>query len=110
MGSNLSPADQTARARVYEGIAEAADALRAAATEAGNLRAERNRLRAVNAELVAALSKIAEVCNGYGDEAGGAAMTARAALGSEAARAAFGATTRRMPASSRSLDKATNKD
>ena len=66
-----------------------AEALRAAATVADNLRAERTRLRAVNAELVAALSKIAQVCNGYGDEAGWAAMTARAALGSEAARAAL---------------------
>ena len=69
--------------------AAAADLFRAAATEAGNLRTERNRLRAVNAELVAALRKIAQGCNGYGDAAGWAALTARAALGSEAARAAL---------------------
>ena len=37
------------------GRQDAAEALRAAATEAGTLRAERNKLRAVNAELVAAL-------------------------------------------------------
>ena len=38
-------------------------ALRAAATEAGTLRAERNRLRAVNAELVAALETIEAKAN-----------------------------------------------
>lgn len=42
--------------------------------------AERDRLKEINAELLAALEKIAEVCNGYDLEAGWACKTARAAI------------------------------
>ena len=43
--------------RNNENIAAVAEALRAAATEAGKLRAERNRLRTVNAELADLLTR-----------------------------------------------------
>ena len=45
-----------------------------------NVEAERDRLRAEKDALATALEKIAEVCNGYGNEAGWACKTARAAI------------------------------